>query len=305
MSKFTLPEDWQTLAAGYVLGDLNSEEMVLYQQLLKDHPELSHAVVSLQETLSMLPYGLPQQQPNSQVRSRLLARAKAQLNSTNAPRPRVSAGKRRQISRVARIAASVAIILGGLNVWLSYRVITLQARLASAERFVEMAIASDFTAHDGVSVPALTVSPAGPLLTQQWSGLSQLVQDHLRSLRRSQGPVDVVESNPETLLTQFSFSEQKPMLVSPQAKLLGGSRCQFGDAQGLRLTYQLPAEQTVSLYQINLKGDQFPEFLETYITLKQQHVNLILWRQENYLYALAAALPLTDLQTLVQTVDSI
>ncbi|MEO1400124.1 MAG: hypothetical protein AAFV72_02605 [Cyanobacteria bacterium J06635_1] len=287
------PDDWQTLAAGYVLGDLNSGEMAQFQQLLLAHPELTQIVADLQTTLSMLPYGLPQQQPDGQVRSQLLVTAKAQLDPP--PLAKKAVPPPRRFPRL-RLAATAAMLLGGCSLWLSYRVVTLQGRLASAERFVERAL-TDASEID----PVLTVSPPDSMLTQQWSGLSQLVQDHLGSLVRSQGPVDIATTDPDQLLSQFALSEPVPTLASPQAKLLGGSPCQFGKARGLRLTYQLPTEQTVSVYQIDLNGDQFPQFLETHVTLRDHDVNLIFWREQDYLYALAADLPLTDLQTLAQT----
>ncbi|MEM9163569.1 MAG: hypothetical protein AAGC54_10945 [Cyanobacteria bacterium P01_F01_bin.4] len=296
MNEFPLFHDWQTLAAGYVLGDLSSEEMAQFQQLLAAHPKLTQTVADLQETLSMLPYGLPQQQPGRQVRSHLMATAKAQLSPTPAPLSQKRLARPRRSRWMTRLAASVAVALGGCSLWLTYRVVTLQARLASAEQFAEIALADE-----SVIGPALTVSPAEPLLSQQWSGLSQLVQDHLESLVRSQGPVDIATPNPDEILTQFARFEQMPTLASPQAKLLGGSPCRFGKAQGLRLTYQLPTEQTVSVYQIDLNGDQFPQFLETHVTLRDHNVNLIFWREQDYLYALAADLPLSDLQTLAQT----
>ncbi|NER80352.1 MAG: hypothetical protein F6K42_12380 [Leptolyngbya sp. SIO1D8] len=299
MDPFPLPDDLQFLAAGYVMGDLSSEEMVQFQQLLMNHPELAQMVASLQETLSMLPAGLPPQHPNPQVKTNLLAAAKVQSNSQKLPRLK-SVIKSRRFLWPTRIAASVAIGLAGCSVWLGYRVVTLQSRLAMAEHFVEVAIA-DKSATD----PDLTVSSADVLLTQQWSGLAQMVQDHLKSVMRSQGPVDVATADPDILLAQLSLSEQIPMLASPEAKLLGGSRCQFGKAQGLRLTYQLPAEQTLSVYQIDLNGNQFPEFSGTYVTLRHHDVNLILWREANHLYALAAEMPLANLQTLAKTMELI
>lgn len=300
MSHSPLPDDLQILAAGYVLGDLSSEEMIQFQQLLVVHPGLSKTVNSLQETLSLIPYGLPPQTPGTQARSRLLSAATARAKASPKDLTSKSVNQPKRFSRAARFTTAVAIGLGGCSLWLSYRVATLQAQLATAERFVEMAI-SDDTAMS----PTLTVSPAGPVLRQQWPGLSQLVQDHLASLMRSQGPVDVVTTSPETLLTQLSLSQQIPTITSPEVKLLGGSHCEFGEAKGLRLTYQLPADQAVSLYQIDLNGDQFPEYLETYVTLRYQNVNVVFWREENHLYALAAELPLTDLQTLAQTLESI
>ena len=310
MTDFPLPDDLQALAAGYVLGDLSSEEMAEFQQLLIAHPELTQTIAALQDTLSLLPCGLPPQQPDQQVRSRLLAQAENELNPQPLPTLPVSITKprqasprqasRRRTSWATRIATSVAITLGGCSLWLTYRVVTLQARLAMAERFLEMAMA-DSSANDS----RLTANSVDLLMTQQWSGLSELVQDHLGSLVRSQGPADVADPNPSQLLAQFPLFKQLPTLAWPQAQLVGGSRCQFGKARGLRLTYQLPASQTVSVYQIDLNGDQFPTFSDTYITLRHHDVSLILWRQQDYLYALAATVPLTDLQTLAQTMKPI
>jgi anti-sigma factor RsiW len=198
-----------------------------------------------------------------------------------------------------RMAASAAVVLGGTSLWLSYRVVTLQAQLAAAENFAELA------ADSANADPALTVSPAEPLLNDQWPGLLQLVQDHSGSLVRSQGPVDIAATDLSVLSTQLARSEQLPALTAAQAQLLGGTPCQFGNAEGVRLTYQLPNNETVSVYRVDLQGDQFPQFPETYVTLKHRNVNLILWRDQDYLYALAAALPLPDLQTLAHTLEPI
>ena len=300
MSHSSLPEDLQILAAGYVLGDLNSEETIQFQQLLVVYPGLSKMVSSLQETLSLLPYGLPPQTPSGEARSRLLHAASDREKASQTPLSRLSKITPKWLPSATRLAVPVALGLGGCSFWLGYRVVTLQAQLATAEQFVEMAMADDQTVG-----PTLTVSPADTVLREQWPGLAQLVQDHRESLGQSQGPVEVATASPETLLAQLPWSQPLSTITSPQVKLLGGSHCEFGQAKGLRLTYELPAEQTVSLYQIDLNGDQFPEFLETYVTLRDQNVNLVFWREEDRLYALTAEVPLTDLQTLAQTLESI
>ena len=312
------PEELNALVAGYVLGDLSSDEMARFQELLMVYPELAKEVASLQEALSMLPYGLPPQQPDSQVRSRLLAKVQAESTPTGEPpepilvkpkQPLTKAfplrglwkGMLRRRSWRTWAIASAMVAFGGYGLWQTHRVSLLQAQLEVAENFVEMAIANDFT-----SGPQLTVSPADSLVQHQWSGLSQLVQDHLRSVGRSRGPVDIIAATPDALrATTLPISETLPTLATPQAQLLGGSPCHFGEARGVRLTYQLPADQTVSVYQIELNGDQFPEFLETHVTLSDHPVNLIVWRDQNHLYAVAAKLPLTDLQTLAQTMEPI
>jgi anti-sigma factor RsiW len=296
-----LPDELQALAAGYVLGDLSSEEMAQFKQLLGTQPELAQTVAALQDTLSMLPYGLPPQRPDSRVRSRLMDSAAAMSDPLPAPaQPPVRLAPKSPW--LMRLAASVAVVMGSFSLWLGYRVVTLQAQLATAEQFVEQAMA------DNASTDlAITLTPTESLLNQQWSGLLQLVQDHTGSLVRSQGPVDVAATDLDVLSAQLARSEQIPLpaLTAAQAQLLGGSPCQFGDAQGVRLTYQLSDNQTVSVYRVDLKGDQFPELSGTYVTLKHHNVNLILWQDQDHLYALAAELPLTDLQILAQTLEPI
>lgn len=298
MNDLPLPDDLQAMAAGYVLGDLSSEEMAQFQELLIVHPELEQLVTSLQETLLLLPYGQPPQHPSSHVRAQLWQRAQGETQTVLSlpvlrPKP-----KQRRLPRASHIAASVVILLGGVSLWLTHRVTTLQAQLALAESLVERAISEK-------SSPTLTVSPADALLNQQWLGLAQLMQDHEQSLGRSQGPVDVAATDVNALSSQLAIAGQLPTLASPIAKLLGGSRCQFGQAQGIRLTYRLPTEEIVSVYQIDLQGNQFPELAETYVTLNQPTANLVLWREENHLYALTAELSIADLQTLAETLELI
>lgn len=309
MSPFPISnDDLQTLAAGYVLGDLSSAEMIQFQQLLLVYPELTKMVDSLQATLSQLPQGLSQQQPNRQVKTNLLANAKAQLyNTTPCTHTRPPQSRFNKFwpnkRKLTPIVASAAILLGGSSLWLTHRVATLQAQLAMTEHFAEIAITQRPTAPPTPSPTPQPTQPLAnpPLPNQQWPGPAQVMQDHLGSLVRSQGPVDVATTDPNVLLTQFLSFEKVPILTVPQAQLLGGSLCKFGKTQGMRVTYQFPHEHTLSVYQIHLNGDQFPTLPETYITLKEHNTNLILWRGETYLYALAAELPLSTLQTMAKS----
>ena len=318
MTHLSLPEDIQALVAGYVLGDLDSDERDQFQQLLADHPELSQDISTLTETLALLPYGLSRQRPAPAVRSRLLEKAQQSLETPPAPdlipehRLQPHPGKRGQTSSSLkmRLAAAIAVILGGCSIVLAHRVSTLQTRLATANQVIELAMAGQSTPDEA---SALTIHPADALLTEQWSGLTQIIQDHVGSLTRSQGPVDIAGADPQVLREQLQaqlvssepLGSQVPILSLPQAKLLGGSPCQFNQAQGLRMTYALPSDAPLSLYQIDLKGDHFPHFSETYITVTQNDVNLLLWRQDDYLYALAADLPHSRLHLLTQVMELI
>jgi anti-sigma-K factor RskA len=63
--------DWEELLAGYVLGDLSAEEIAEMHQLIAEHPEIVIEIDRLQETLAMLPLGLIESQPPSDLRDRI------------------------------------------------------------------------------------------------------------------------------------------------------------------------------------------------------------------------------------------
>jgi hypothetical protein len=75
MTRSAIPDHWQELMAGYVLGDLSPEEAEELQHLLAEHPELAVEVALLQESLALMPFGLPQQTPSPQLREAILATA--------------------------------------------------------------------------------------------------------------------------------------------------------------------------------------------------------------------------------------
>ncbi|MBD0337602.1 MAG: anti-sigma factor [Cyanobacteria bacterium Co-bin13] len=87
MTPPTLPDNWQELLAGYVLGDLDSEELAQVQLLLRDHPELEDEVRSLQATFDGLPYGLEQQTPPPPLRSRVMVAAQSAPAASPTLRP--------------------------------------------------------------------------------------------------------------------------------------------------------------------------------------------------------------------------
>jgi anti-sigma-K factor RskA len=72
MSENPRSEELQELIAGYVLGNLTSEEAEQLHYLLENHPELLSEVDQLREVLAALPYGLPASSPPETLRSTLL-----------------------------------------------------------------------------------------------------------------------------------------------------------------------------------------------------------------------------------------
>lgn len=303
------PHEIKELAAGYVLGDLSSEEAEQFQTCLAQMPELAVEVAALQEALAMMPYGLPEEKPQPQLRSQILAAAQTEHDQP----PQVASVS----SRTARIqprwpwvmssiAAGLAIALGVSTLRLTAQVRALQAQLQTQLANTEQA----------ETTPEVIISPANSGGDPTASGLSWILQDHRQSLSNPDGPVDFVAQQPADIPQQLQGFQTTvaalPLLPANQGKLLGGSNCQVGETNGLRLTYQLSANQKVSAYQLPFDDDQFPqlnqfpEFQLSYVTLYQADgTGIVIWRDDAYLYALVADLPPADLQALAQTIDRI
>jgi len=284
-----LSDDLQVLAAGYVLGDLSSEEMADFQARMATDATLAQTVADLQSTLTMLPYGLQQQQPDAHLRQRLLRTV--QTNTA-----------RRQRRRVphpwgTNAASVIATVLGGTSLFLWFQNTHLNLKLAAAESVIEhletLTVAS-------LPSSALTISPAETGITTRWyAGLSELIQDHNTALR-------VSADNSEAGRSKVSpIPQAMPTLATEQAALLSSSPCNFGKAQGFRATYRLSEQTVVSVYRIDLQGEQFPQLPLTQVTLRQDGTSLVLWKEENYLYALTGSLEITDLQTLTDALNFI
>jgi anti-sigma factor RsiW len=78
MTRFTRPDNWRDLLAGYALGDLSSDEIARVQQMLSEHPDLIAEVDRLQEALALMPYALPEHDPPAHLRDSLLTAAAAE-----------------------------------------------------------------------------------------------------------------------------------------------------------------------------------------------------------------------------------
>lgn len=74
-------DEVQELLAGYVLGDLSPEEDQLVKAILQDYPELQGSIDRLQESLHLLPYGLPQLDPPPQLEQKILVAAKKKVST--------------------------------------------------------------------------------------------------------------------------------------------------------------------------------------------------------------------------------
>ena len=77
MAHLEQPEQWESLLAGYVLGDLSPEEVVRVKQHLATAPELANEINRLQATLALLPLSLPPTSPPQTLRQHLLQAAQS------------------------------------------------------------------------------------------------------------------------------------------------------------------------------------------------------------------------------------
>jgi anti-sigma factor RsiW len=117
MTQSSLPDNWQELMAGYVLGDLNASEVEEFGQLLTTHPDLMAEVQQLQETLALMPYALPPQPPPVHLRSSILQTAAAELatGQSLAARPTPPQPRRGQLHWLTwggMVAALLVVVLG-------------------------------------------------------------------------------------------------------------------------------------------------------------------------------------------------
>lgn len=105
------PEYLEELAAGYVVGDLDPNEVEELRQLLIDNPELIAQVNLLEEVLEQLLYGLNEVEPPPHLGSVILKAAAIPANrATGLRQPALPWGK-----FVGSVAALLILVLGIAN----------------------------------------------------------------------------------------------------------------------------------------------------------------------------------------------
>ena len=114
------------LLAGYVLGDLTSEEVARVHELLEIDPEIALEIHRLQTTLALFPLSLPPTSVPQGLRSRLL-----QAQTLEATAPSSENYRNTRVYRVglALLGSMVAILIAGL-IGENYR---LNQRLTATE----------------------------------------------------------------------------------------------------------------------------------------------------------------------------
>jgi anti-sigma-K factor RskA len=88
MNEPLTPQTIETLAAGYVVGDLDQTEIEVFKQLLAENPALEAAVNQLQATLDQVVYDLNSVTPPPHLRTAILSAATATPQSVQHKRYR-------------------------------------------------------------------------------------------------------------------------------------------------------------------------------------------------------------------------
>lgn len=141
--------------------------------------------------------------------------------------------------------------------------------------------------------------------------MQELVSDHLRAATKPAGPVEIPTNDPAAILARFHeklpATSSVPVLVRGDAKLLGGSFCQFSQTKGIRFTYEVGDNRTVSLYQLERSEDlSIPLSGPGRLFAQQvQGLGIVLWGHAHVVFALVADGSTEDLQRLVAYVEGI
>src|SRR5262245_29698494 len=128
------PDDILDLLTAYALGALEPDEIVRVGALLDQQPELRATLAELRATADMLPYGLPEATPPTDLRQRVLDRATGRASSA-APTPRERLSNRARgwiwaLSGMVSLALLAAAIGWGQLLGTSSQIGQLQIELA-------------------------------------------------------------------------------------------------------------------------------------------------------------------------------
>ncbi|MBW4630998.1 MAG: anti-sigma factor [Iphinoe sp. HA4291-MV1] len=107
MTEPLTPQAIETLAAGYVLGDLSRTEVAAFEQLLRENPALVAQVNQLREVLDQVAGDLNSVEPPPHLRSAILARATTTQLTSRHKQPRFT-----WLTVMGSVAALLILYLG-------------------------------------------------------------------------------------------------------------------------------------------------------------------------------------------------
>ena len=118
----------EEILAGYVLGDLDEVELVWLNEQLAANPQLREQVTQLESTLNLLPYGLPKDVPQNNLRSQILAQAK----------PKPVSPKYRWGWIISAVTAAGTLLLGINNFSLRQQIAFREDRLQQQQELISL-----------------------------------------------------------------------------------------------------------------------------------------------------------------------
>jgi len=207
MTRSELPDNWQDLAAGYVLDNLSDEETVVWKTLLNDHPELADELEELNSSFNVLADTVSMHHPPDRLLSQIRATAQAELKPSISPTssdpslnswvPRNSSTRLKQWTQWGgAIAATIMAVLGVQLYSLRSQLHQSRETIANLERQLQQ-----------VQTQAQTVSPVVHTLQQPGTLIYNLEGSSLANaasgrliLSHEQTVIIVVQNLPE--LTQ-------------------------------------------------------------------------------------------------------
>lgn len=116
----------EEILAGYVLGDLDEEELIWLNKQLVANPQLREQVTQLESTLNLMPYGLPEDVPQNDLRSQIVAQAK----------PKQASPKYRWGWIIGTVTAVGTLILSINNFSLRRQIAAIEARLEQQQELI-------------------------------------------------------------------------------------------------------------------------------------------------------------------------
>lgn len=146
-------EHLQLLIAGYVLGDLDSDEAAEFEQFLADHPAIAEEVSQMQKALE-LSY-VPEVQPPAHLRSAVLNAYESATTLETAPARKSS--RSFSFSNAMNVAAAVAIVVLSINNYRLWR--TLQASQTETQRLAALTYSLQGTKAANTASATVAVDP--------------------------------------------------------------------------------------------------------------------------------------------------
>ena len=289
MVESPLPQRLQDLTAGYILGNLDTDELQEFFTLSAQHPDQSAFMAELQALMNQLPFALEEQRPPQALGDRILTAAATQPQRTIQWPP---------------LVIGVAII-SAIGLGIDNLLIRQQLRIAQ-QQVTQQAIA---LAQQKQASP-LQISTSPQVLMANWGGITQILEDHLQAEKKGQQAVEINAKQQSELIQAFKANNlilptPVPSLSKQKAILLGGAICEFEKTKGVRIMYETPSHESVSFYQLHRASTpSFPNRLsEPLIIQNNTGPNLIVWGNETFLYALVADLPQTTLKDLIPPLE--